>query len=261
MKNTHQFLQQLGLSENEIKIYLCSLGIGQTTSSILGKKVGLTRSTARYTCQSLVSKNIMNCITRKDHFLFTAESPKQLKNILQKEKAKIEGKITQFENVLPELEKHISPYASIPKVKYYQGIAWVIEIFEDVLHEESSIYWVVRVDEHIDPEVKEYIDNIYIPKRKKVKLPTYAIFNNNSETQKYMENDQEVNRHTLLLPENDFPFPGSFYIYWSKIAFFSFTYNNLHWVVIENKNILDTQISLFKIAWKMAKQHPLNQKR
>ena len=133
----------------------------------------------------------------------------------------------QFDSILTKLEKQVTPYAILPKVKYYQGVSGIIDIFEDVLMNNVTIYGSMKIDNNIHPEVLHYIDTIYTPKRKKLKIPTYAIFNNNSKMKSYMMADLEVNRHTLLLPESDYPFPGSCYIYGNKVAFFSFTKHNL----------------------------------
>lgn len=255
MTSINRTLKNLWLSENEINVYLSAISLWQTTSSVLWKKTWLTRSTARYTCQSLVAKNLMNCVNKQDYHLYTAESPKKLKYILDKEIQKIENKIDQVNDIIPQLENLVNPHAILPKVKYYQWVDGIIEIFDDVLSKEQVIYWVAKIDENIDPEIKEYIDKKYLLKRKTLKYKSYALFNDNHITQEYSLNDEEVNRHTLFLPEKDFPFPGCCYIYGNKIAYFSFNRNNLNGIIIENESIMQTQLSFFKLAWKMAKTY------
>lgn len=260
MDEITKVLKSMWLSENEIKVYTTSLSIGQTTSSILWKKTWLTRSTARYTCQSLVSKKLMNSISKQDYYLFTAESPVKLKYILNKEISKIENKISQVNHIIPNLEKLILPHSSLPKVKYYQGVDGIIEIFEDVLQHNNITYWVLKIDDNINGDIKTYIDEQYLEKRKTLQYKSYALFNDNQLTRDYSINDSEVNRKTLLIPEKDYPFPGCCYIYGNKVAFFSFTINNLNGIIIENENITQTQLSFFKLAWDVAKKHPINQK-
>jgi sugar-specific transcriptional regulator TrmB len=140
MNKINDTLKNFGLTSNEINIYKTSLSLGESTSSILGKKVGLTRSTARYTCQSLVSKRIMTVIKKKDYFLFTAEQPKKLISILNKEYNTIDKKIKNIQAILPDLESLITPYASTTKIKYYTGVDGIIDILEDTLNDGKDVY-------------------------------------------------------------------------------------------------------------------------
>lgn len=249
------FLQQIGLTKNEINIYLTSLSLGQTTSSILWKKTGMTRSTARYTCQSLVNKNIMNCISKKDHFLYSAEKPEKIRRNLEKQSDKIQTTIQNFDSVLPELEKYINPFVQKTEIKYYQGVEWIKEIFLDVLNESKTLYGVIRLGDEIDPQIKQFMEWDYLEKRRASNFQTYAIFNDHPLIHKYMKTDDDVWRKTLLLPSKEFPFPWSCYIYWDKVAFFSIKKGDLNGVIIQNSNILETQTSFFKLARRIAQSY------
>jgi len=260
MEKIKKVLEKIGLSKNEIKIYLASLSIWQSTASILGQKVGLPRSTARYTCQSLVSKNIMNMIPKKDYFLFTAEDPDKLISLMNREYNAIDSKVRDLQLIMWDLKNLINPNVSITKVKYYQWADGIIEILEDVFKDNKTIYGIVQITENINHEIETYLEKTYISKREKSKITAKSIFNDNLKSQKYAKNDIRMNRTTLFVPSDTLPFNCCIHIYGNKISFFSMNDNDLTWILIENKNIKDTIFSMFKMCWNLATQLEVNQK-
>ncbi|QFR39698.1 hypothetical protein A9Q91_05810 [Candidatus Gracilibacteria bacterium 28_42_T64] len=258
MEKIKKVLEKVGLSQNEINVYLTSLSIGQSTASIIGQKIGLNRSTARYTCQSLVSKRIMSMIPKKDYYLFSAEDPEKLLSILNKEYSLIDNKVRDLQQIMGDLKGLINPQASIPKVKYYQGVDGVIELLEDTLEEGKEIYGAIKIDNNMNPKIKKYIKDTYIPLRKSSNFNSYGLFNDNDETKSYKKLDKEINRFSMLVPEEFFPFPASFHIYGNKVSFYSFYENEITGIIIENQHIHDTQLSMFKLGWEMAKQYSIN---
>jgi len=259
MEKIKKILERVWLSPNEINVYLTSLSIWQSTASIIWQKIWLNRSTARYTCQSLVTKRIMNMIPQKDYYLFSAEYPDKLLSLLNKEYSLIDNKIRDLQQIMWDLKWLVNPYASIPKIKYFQWVDGIIEILEDSLKEWWAIYWATKIQDNMNNEIMQYVKNRYIPIRKKSLFKSYWLFNDNKKTKIYKNLDQELNRFSMLIPEEKFPFPASFHIYWNKVSFYSSFENELTWIIIENKHIRDTQFSMFQLWWEMAKQLKINE--
>jgi hypothetical protein len=68
-----------------------------------------------------------------------------------------------------------------------------------------------------------------------------------------------MNRTTLSIPKNMFPFHIGIHIYSSnKVALYSMSRNDMTGIIIENENITTSLLSLFKLAWDYAKTLPEN---
>jgi hypothetical protein len=58
---------------------------------------------------------------------------------------------------MPDLKLITNPLWNIPKVKYYQGVWGIINIFEDALKVWHDIYGLLKIDNDVNPELLEYM--------------------------------------------------------------------------------------------------------
>ncbi|MBI2662108.1 hypothetical protein HYX11_01475 [Candidatus Woesearchaeota archaeon] len=92
-----KILKDLGLSENEIKLYLELLKLGETTTGSLIKNTGMASSRVYISLNSLINRGLVTFITKNNTKYYQAENPDTLlKNIEEKKK--------QLESLLPELK-------------------------------------------------------------------------------------------------------------------------------------------------------------
>jgi HTH-type transcriptional regulator, sugar sensing transcriptional regulator len=92
-----KILEEIGLSKNEIKVYLALLKLGKTTSWVLTKETNIQVSALYYCLDNLVKKGLASysMIANKKHF--QAAQPEELINLLDNRKK-------QLETILPELK-------------------------------------------------------------------------------------------------------------------------------------------------------------
>lgn len=260
MDKIKKTLEKLGLNEKEIKIYLTSLSLGQAPASVLWQKHNIVRSTANYTCQSLVDKWLMSVIQKGNTFLFSPENPQKLLSMVNKEYDIVEKKFHDTRMIMDDLQSLMNPARKLPKVKYFTGVDGVIDLIEDVFTEENVIYWALELTEDMHPDITRYVNNEYIPKRKNSWVKSKMLFNNTHRTKKYQSLDEQMNRISLLTPQNDFPFESCLHIYWNKVAIYSYNKDDLTGILIENKYVKKMFFSIYKMAWNFAKNLPENEK-
>ena len=91
-----EILEELGMSKNEIKVYLTLLEMGSATSWEISKKIKIHRTNTYDALSRLVKKGLVAYITKDSKKLYETLDPNQLKNVLKE-------KELALEKVLPEL--------------------------------------------------------------------------------------------------------------------------------------------------------------
>ena len=260
MKTISEYLSSIGLDEKEVQVYIISMRLGTTRVTQIAKRCKLPRSTVHYICDQLVEKQLMRLSRKGNIKSFTAESPESIRYLLGAQRDQINYKEEELNIMLPELERIYNPHTILPKVTYYEGVEGIIKMFEDVLEANTPLLGATSITNDIHPEILNYLEKKYIPKRKALKNMVWAIYNDNPKTREYQKMDKEMNRISLLVPEKDFPFNSCCHIYDGKVVFYSFNENDITGVMIKNSIIYETQTSLFKLAWERAGMYGVNKK-
>ncbi len=91
-----EVLESLGLTKNEVKVYLALLELGSSTSWEISKKVRIHRTNTYDALNRLVKKGLVSYITKKDKKFYDILDPLLLKNVLKE-------KELALDKVLPEL--------------------------------------------------------------------------------------------------------------------------------------------------------------
>ena len=84
-----QILNDMGLSENESKVYFMALSLGPTTILKLSQASELKRTTVYSVVESLKQKGLINTQVNGFKKKFVAEDPKKLEVILNSRKEKL----------------------------------------------------------------------------------------------------------------------------------------------------------------------------
>lgn len=242
----------LGLNDKEVMAYLTMMPLGTATASSIANRTKLNRSTAQYICQQLAKKGFIRSIQKNNTYYYTPEPPEKLLLFLDLQKKDIEKKEQKVSQIIGELKSMIHPDAVMPKVRFYQGVDGIINLFEDVLQQKDTVYGALQLNSETHPSIIDYAFNDYTARRVKNGNKAYMLFNDSPITREYKKNDKKMHRTTYLLPEDIFPFDACYHIYANKVAFYSFKKNDLTGVLIENSNIYRTTFSVFKMAWQFA---------
>jgi len=138
-----KILEKIGLSEKEIRVYLCSAKMGTQPASSIARRAQLPRNTTRFMLDKLVEKGFARKATRGNMQLYSPESPERLIEVLDYQKAEIaEGydkKIELVKKALNELQARYKPKGDKPKVSYYEGKAGLITMYGNTLKSTETI--------------------------------------------------------------------------------------------------------------------------
>ncbi|KKP38973.1 MAG: transcriptional regulator TrmB [Candidatus Peregrinibacteria bacterium GW2011_GWF2_33_10] len=244
-----KFLKSIGLSEKEAQIYLSMLEIGSNGVSVIAKKSNLTRTTAYSVLETLQKKGFVTFYEKNKIKYYSAEQPEIIKYILNQKENECRKQEKEFQNLLPEFESLINKNQILPKVKFFEGLDGIIEIYEDTLKNNKSKLAYSSIPNVQNEKLKKYIQEDYLSKRKKLKINVRAIFQDTPESREFIKNDKFLLRESRLVPVSQFQFRSEINIYKNKIAMMSLDANSMHGVIIESEPIAETQKAIFEVAW------------
>lgn len=114
-------LKNIGLSDNEAKVYLAMLELGPAPVLEIAAKASINRPTAYFQIESLKKMGLVSSQNKGAKQLFLAESPDQLEFIINRETKLIEQKKTELSKVLPELKTLYNLAEDKPLVRFLKG--------------------------------------------------------------------------------------------------------------------------------------------
>ncbi len=246
-----EMLQEFGLNDKEVKIYLACLEIGPTFVSPISKKTEINRSTCYVLLEALLKKGLIFKSGPEKKLNFTAENPSRLISLLKERQSKyalLEKKLTKF---MPELESLYNKMEGLPKIKLLEGIKAIKAVYEDIIKTvpEGGEYW------HIGPDMEaeisllgvEWTEQI-IKSRRQKGIKSKALLERIAFTEQGKKKDKVEKRETVFLPKSKKP-PARLHIYENKIAIFSLQ-KEITGVLIEDKNITEIMKMLFMSFWR-----------
>ena len=243
-------LTELGFSEKEASVYLALLELGPSTTSEISRMAKINRTTGYDILESLVSDGLVNSIGKTKIQKFVAENPDKVIVFLENKIKQSEEKLKQAYNLLPELFS-IYNEKEKPKVKYYEGVEAVKEVFEDTLTAEKEIIGYAVGTDAFESVGEKYLRD-YFRRRVAKNIKVRVIAPDDIDTLKVIAKDKEELRESLTVPRDKFYFTTETNIYNNKVL--TVSWKEKFAVLVESKEIADAQKKVFELAWLGAKQ-------
>lgn len=244
------FLESIGLSDKEAQVYLAMLLIGTNPASVIARQAGLSRTTVYSLLETLQQKNFVSQFTKQKITYYAPERPENMITLLDRDLRSLNQQRQRCRELLPEFRALMDAHLNLPKVHYFEGIDGVKAIYEDTLKEGQDKLAYSCAPSISDPRLKDWMQD-YVKRRVKKGIKVQAIFPDSKESKARAKEDKATLTESRLVPAKDFPFKSEVNIYGNKMAIMSLG-ENYHGVIIESADIVDTQRSIFKLAWRGA---------
>ncbi len=241
------FLQQLGLSDKETTVYLSMLGLGENAVSTISQKSKLTRTTVYSILETLNRKGFINQIEKNRIKYYQAKRPELILAMLDQRLRETNLQKIHFQKLLPQFQALINRSTTQPKVRYFEGLEGIKQIYEDTLKEGKDKLAYSCAPDVKNPELIAYLKN-YTIRRAAKGLHARAIFPDTEAARTYAAQAKKYLLTTTLVPADKYPFKSEITIYSNKIAYISLI-DSLHGVIIESEEIATTEKSIFELAW------------
>jgi sugar-specific transcriptional regulator TrmB len=249
-----QELTNLGLKDKEAAVYLSCLELGPSPVQPIARKAKVVRATTYVILDSLMNMGLVTKYKEGKKTLFSAETPRQLMRLLEKQEEQIREKEQSLESILPELQMITKAAGDKPLVRYFEGKEGLRAIRQEMImycRPEDMLYNFTPADHLLavfpDDEDTHYAQRI----AKHVSAKT--LFTTKSEKiKKHWISQTGLTERRFVSPER-FPVPGGMTIYRDRIAIGSYT-GKLFGAIIESQQVADMMRAMFELAWESAKK-------
>src|SRR3989344_6409490 len=162
-------LEDLGLTNAEIKVYLALLELGNSTAGPIREKSGLQNSVIHRSLNSLINKGLINYVLESKRKIYQATNPENFLNF-------IDDKKKRFELILPELNRKQENAKELEKASMYKGVKGIKEIYNILINSSSKEYLTFGGGNMCEERMgTEWWENLHT-RRIANKLPSRQIF-------------------------------------------------------------------------------------
>lgn len=247
-----EFLEKIGLTPGEAKIYLALLDLGQVTTGPIVDKSGVSTSKTYKILKRLEKKGLVSHIIKRNIVHWLAVNPERILEILEEQEKEISEKRKEVEKILPELMKKIKSLKEKQQAEVYIGMKGMISVFNDetnYLKENSKeINYIIGVTKEYPKQIYDFFD-ILEHKRDRMKIKRKFLFGEDAKgTMPFVEKSKFAK--VKYLPYSS---AVSINIY-GETSFISIFSEEPIFFVIQSKEIADSFKNYFKLLWKIAKK-------
>ncbi len=239
-----KYLQDIGMNANEAKTYLAILELGDALMSQIVKKTKIKRTTLYDVVKSLQDKGLISMTRKNKRGLYVAENPNKILEQLENRK-------NNFESMLPELLSISNSIGTKPKIRYFEGLEGIKEVYKDILRfpHETIRAWAPEV--LVEGLGSDFFEDFYFPQLIKQNTLVEMFAPNLPFFIKHKEENTMPTRKIKLVDSTKFPFSIEITLYgYNNVGVIS--YRDQMGLIIESKAISETLKSIFKMQWEMS---------
>ncbi len=245
-------LQNFGLSDPEIAVYLSLLELGSQPASVLARKADLKRGHTYNVLALLREKGVVQEVERSGVRTFSCIEPASLLKLLERRSEDLEDIKRSLLQSLPLLEAIIHPAVVQPKVRFYQGVEGIKQIYEDTLRFPKRDLYAVGDFEHYfprenSPELNDWMWR-YCDRRAKAGIRYLGIVNKSPMTDLAFRKRKGQKRVFKMLKGIDLPVEVN--IYGDRTAIISSS-RDMVGLIVEDRPTADTLRNFHQSVWSL----------
>lgn len=240
----NEALENLGLSEKEVQVYLALLKLGRSSAAGVALEAKLKRPTTYVILGDLMQKGLVLKTPRARKQLFTAKSPQEFF-------AEAREKLVLAESILPQIIAISEKPGKKFKVLFYEGISGLLEMYQlcnrQINGKELLGFFARIIPGPGGHELEEKVFNVMNEERRKLGIKTRGLSVDDPSLQRYREHATELGYELKWLDPKDYTSDTSIEIGADFIQISSHRY--LQGVHIENPDIASTMRQIFEMVW------------
>jgi sugar-specific transcriptional regulator TrmB len=237
----------MGCSDNEAKVYLSSLELGEATVVDIASKAGIPRTTCLYSICQLRQRGLISYYVKKRRKYWVAENPQKILLRLEEQKE-------LFRNAMPRLQTMQTTIASCSTLRPFCGEKETRQIFDDIIETKHHILSLVAVDTMYD--IFGDVFTNFVSRRFSRHLNDSLLTNRSPFSEQLKKNDAKELRQTRFLP-SALKMESATFIYGDKTAIFFLCKKKPAGIIIQNHEFSLAQKNLFEYLWEKSSSQSL----
>jgi len=240
-------LKELGLTNNEVEVYLTLLRKGSISVNEIAEKSGLHRQAVYDALDRLLEKGFANYVIKSNKKHFQGINPEKILGYLKEKENK-------FRSILPDLLNLTELPREDTFVEFYKGKDVVRTVYRDIIKEfekQKGEVVISGVEEQKFMEEDKIALQQHLKRLQKLNCKERILIKERDTT--FVEGPQTEYR---WISEESFN-PTPIYVYNDKLTIIIWGNPN-HAIIIENKNLADSYRKQFNLLWNISKKirHP-----
>jgi HTH-type transcriptional regulator, sugar sensing transcriptional regulator len=237
-------LEDLGLTQAEIKTYMTLLDLGSSSAGLILEKSGIQNSVMHRALNSLIEKGIINFVVQGKRKQYQATDPEYFYHY-------IDDKKNRFAHILPELKKRQALSKKTESATIYKGIRGIKEAYSIMINTKGKEYLTFGGGEECAKLMgihwwenlhKRRVDNKLQSRQvfdESVKIIARGIESNPITQTRYLGSEFASFQETVIVGD--------------KVAVNVFT-ENPYSFLIEDAKVAESYRKYFEALWSMAKK-------
>jgi HTH-type transcriptional regulator, sugar sensing transcriptional regulator len=237
-----KILEEIGLTDSEIKVYLALLKLGSSKKGPLVKESKITSSKIYEVVDKLIEKGLASYVIKNKVKHFNASTPLRIKDYIKEKENELKEKEKKFEKILPQLEMMQKFAQSETDAEIYKGWKGMQTIYTELYEilNPNEEYFIFGASKGQDNEkVKSFFTRFNMERLNK-NLKANIIFNKSAKK----------NSNIRYLDHNT---PSEILIYKDRTAIILLEKEPLV-ILIKSESISRSFKIYFDTMWEIAKE-------
>ncbi len=241
-------LRKIGLTENEVKIYLDLLKSGTSTAYDIGKRTGIYRVHVYDKLEQLMDKGLVTHVYRGAKKFFQATPPTKISQYIEDKRKELESQEDAVNSILPELKAMVNLPKENTFVEVFKGNEGLKYFLKDIIKVGKEVLITgindQKYQETLPVFMKQYFRDL---KKNKIKERVITV-----KRKRVFLFDKELapTTHYRFLEEMQFN-PTNTFMYGDKVVIVAWG-SPVTAVMIRNSQIAETYRHHFEHLWKVA---------
>lgn len=263
-----KLVANLGLSENEARVYLALLELGPSLVTEIGKKAEVNRVSCYDVLEKLVKYNLVTYASGKNSIKrYSAMPPHNLFSFLDRRQKRQEKKLEELKQKMPEL-KMLYHEPNRPSIKFFEGTEGLKAIYAETLKSKTEILSVGDCEEWESPDLAAW-GRSYNRERAKAKIYERILVPAGEKTLNWFRNYPTKLKYTQyrIFPKEkiNYLFDSEINVFEDKVMIALLKKPNRMGILITSPELVKILKAMFEMAWeatdKYGPTYPVGKKR
>ena len=253
-------LTDLGLTENEARVYLFILANPEMTAADVARELGMDKSSGYRAVEQLTDRQLLLVSPKKRGSTYQAVDPRQLHNLLSSKRQEIELQSRTLDTFVDRLiQEHDLQDNPKTNVSVERGEQAVKKMMIDRLESEPKMIretWMSGNPIISSPEYELFVRD-YVKKRVKKGIFLRGLYDNPQEKSLYPEllvTSKKYLKEVKLWPTDEMTGEKSFTIFGEKVAFLTYRVNDIVVITIHEPLLAELMRDMFDYIWNRSEE-------